>query len=385
MMKLMHLSDLHLGKNIFEESMIEDQRYILDVIIDIVIKRDIDVVMIAGDVYDKVVPSVEAVNLFSSFLTRLYKLGKKTFVIAGNHDSKDRLSFGNELFIDNGVFIEGVFNGKLRHEVLEDDYGNINIYMLPFVKPVDVRKYFPEESISTYNDAIKCIIDNTSVNLDERNIIMVHQFVTASGIDVLRSDSEVISLGGIDNVDVSNFSKFDYVAIGHVHGAQRLTRDTIRYAGSPLKYSFSEVNQKKSVPIIEFNDKNDISVELVSLKPIRDMRVIKGNISELLDKKFYMLGNRDDYINAIVTDSDYVVDAIGKLRCVYKNILRLEYSNARTIISNDKINDDSSSVKEKSPLELFKSFYKEQNNIELDSKREKLVLRIIKEVSDETN
>ena len=257
--------------------------------------------------------------------------------------------------------------------------------MLPFVKPVDVRKYFPEESISTYNDAIKCIIDNTSVNLDERNIIMVHQFVTASGVDVLRSDSEVISLGGIDNVDVSNFSKFDYVAMGHIHDAQRLTRDTVRYAGSPLKYSFSEVNQKKSVPIIEFNDKNDISIELVSLKPIRDMRVIKGNISELLDKKFYMLGNRDDYINAIVTDSDYVVDAIGKLRGVYKNILRLEYRNARTIISNDKINDDSSSVKEKSPLELFKSFYKEQNNIELDSKREKLVLRIIKEVSDETN
>ena len=384
-MKIMHLADLHLGKNILEQSMIEDQKYILKQIIDIINEKNIDVVLIAGDIYDKGVPSIEAVNLFSSFLTKLHKLNEKIFVISGNHDSKDRLSFGNELLVDNGVFIEGIFNGKLRCEVLEDDYGNLNIYMLPFVKPADVRGYYPDCEINSYDDAVRCIIDNTNIDVKERNVIIIHQFVTSSGVELERSDSEIISLGGIDNVDVSIFDKFDYVAMGHVHGAQKLIRDTVRYAGSPLKYSFSEVNQKKCVPIIEFNDKNDIKIELVELNPVRDMRVIKGPIEKLLDRDIYSLGNRDDYINAIITDYDYVVDAIGKLRKVYKNILKLEYRNSRTFINSDDNEINAGDVKDKGPLELFREFYKMQNNIDLDNNKEQVLSKIVKEVLDETN
>lgn len=365
--------------------MIEDQKYIIDKIVNIVKDRQIDIVMIAGDIYDKGIPSIDAVNLFSSFLTRLYKLGVKVLVISGNHDSKDRLAFGNELFIDNGVYIESIFNGVLRKEVFEDNNGKLNIFMLPFIKPVDVRIWYPDLSINSYNDAVKAIIDNTEINKSERNIIMVHQFVTASGVDIERSESETISLGGIDNVDVSLFDDFDYVAMGHVHGAQKLIRDTVRYAGSPLKYSFSEVNQKKSVPIIEFNSKDDIKIDLVVLEPVRDMRIIKGPILKLLSKDVYSLGNRDDYINAIITDNDYVVNAIGKLRKVYKNVLKLEYSNNRNLLDGNVVNNVSNDMKDKSPLDLFKDFYLEQNNIELDVKREKILSDVIKELVDETD
>lgn len=360
--------------------MIEDQKYIIDKIVNIVKDRQIDIVMIAGDIYDKGIPSIEAVNLFSSFLTRLYKLGVNVLVISGNHDSKDRLAFGNELFIDNGVYIESIFNGVLRKEVFEDNNGKLNIFMLPFIKPVDVRTWYPALSINSYNDAVKAIIDNTEINKSERNIIMVHQFVTASGVDIERSESETISLGGIDNVDVSLFDDFDYVAMGHVHGAQKLIRDTVRYAGSPLKYSFSEVNQKRSVPIIEFNSKDDIKIDLVVLEPVRDMRIIKGPILKLLSKDIYSLGNRDDYINAIITDDDYVVNAIGKLRKVYKNVLKLEYSNNRNLLDSNVVSKVSNNMKDKSPLDLFKDFYLEQNNIELDVKREKILMDIISSV-----
>jgi exonuclease SbcD len=247
-----------------------------------------------------------------------------------------------------------------------------------------VRRYYSNVEINSYNDAVKCIIDNTGIDINERNVIMIHQFVTASGGEVERSDSESISLGGIDNIDVSIFDKFDYVAMGHIHGAQKLIRDTVRYSGSPLKYSFSEANQKKSVSVIEFKNKDNVKIDLVELKPIRDMRVIKGPIDKLLDKNIYSLGNKDDYINAIITDDDYVVDAIGKLRKVYKNILKLEYKNNRTI-NTDCVSGNNFDVKDKSSLELFRDFYRGQNNIELDKNREKIVSKIIKEVLDETN
>ena len=382
-MRIMHLADLHLGRTILEQSLIEDQKYILDEIIELAIDKKVDLILIAGDVYDKSIPSVEAVNLFSKFLTSLYKKNIKVCVISGNHDSKDRLSFGNELFIDNGIYIEGVFNGELKYIELEDEYGKLNIYMLPFVKPVDVRKYYPDEKIDSYDDAVRCIIKNTKIDKKGRNIIMVHQFVTGSNIDIERSDSETISLGGIDNVDINNFIDFDYVAMGHIHGPQRLLRDTARYAGSPLKYSFSEVNQKKSIPIINFRGKDDIEFELVSLLPLRDMRIIKGPIDKLLDKDVYKDTNLDDYICAVITDNDYVVDAIGKLRDVYKNILKVSYDNDRTNIDNDI--DIQNINKDLSPIELFSDFYKMQNNIDIDKKRERIVNDIIKEVMDEAD
>ncbi len=381
-MKVIHLADLHLGKCVLEQSMIEDQKYILNEIVGLVEEKNIDLVLIAGDVYDKGIPSVEAVLLFNDFLTRLYRMKVKVFIISGNHDSKDRLSFGNELFVDNGIYIEGVFQGNLRKVTLEDQYGKIHIYMLPFVKPADVRGYYPDEMIDSYHKAIEVIMNHTKVNNCERNILMIHQFVTANGVDLERSDSETISLGGIDQVDVHLFDNFDYVAMGHVHGAQKLLRDTVRYAGSPLKYSFSEVYQKKSVPIIEFGSKGEIDLELIDLKPIRDMRVIQGKLEQLLKPEIYVLGNVNDYINVILTDEDYIMDAIGKLRKVYKNVLKLEYKNKRSegiFISSNIV---SKKCQEKSELELFMEFYKNQNNIDLDRERKKIVQDIIQSFND---
>ena len=381
-MKVMHLSDLHLGKIVLEQSMIEDQRYILKQIINISKEKTVDIVLISGDIYDKVVPNVEAVRLFSDFLTRLYQLKVKVFVISGNHDSKDRLSFGNELFVDNGVYIEGIFSGNLRCVTLEDEYGELHIYMLPFVKPIDVKKYFPECKIESYQDAVRVILECSSIDKKSRNIIMIHQFVTAGGVDLVRSDSETISLGGIDNIDVSLFDDFDYVAMGHVHGAQKLLRETVRYAGSPLKYSFSEVHQRKSISIIEFQEKGNVQVELVELAPIRDMRVIKGPIEKLLDKEIINQGNVDDYISAIITDSDYVMDAIGKLRSVYKNVLKLEYQNERTMNVSSGKNCASGDVSKKSVLDLFSEFYENQNHIKLDYERRKILMDIIYELKE---
>ena len=376
-MRLMHLSDLHLGKNILEHSLIEDQRFILEQILDIVKNKKVDLVLIVGDVYDKGIPNVEAVRLFSEFLSNLYRFGVKVCIISGNHDSKDRLSFGNELFVDNGVYIEGVFDGNLRCVELDDEYGKILIYMLPFIRPADVRGFYSTDVISSYDDAVRCVIENTDIDSSKRNVIMVHQFVTAKGVDIDRSDSENLSLGGIDNVDISIFDCFDYVAMGHIHRAQKLVKDTARYSGSPLKYSFSEVNHNKSVPIIELKDKGNIDIELVPLSPLRDMRIIQGKLENLLDEEVISVGNRNDYINVVLTDDDYVLDAIGKLRRIYPNILKLEYRNRRSIVANEtmKVND----VSNKSVLDLFKDFYKKQNYIDLDDERLKIVNRIIKD------
>ena len=382
-MKLMHLSDLHLGKLVLEQSMIDDQKYILNQIIDIVKKEKVDIVLIAGDVYDKSIPTIEAVNLFSNFLTKLYKLKVLIFVISGNHDSKDRLSFGNELFVDNGIYIEGIFNGNLRCETINDKDGKLNIYMLPFIKPVEIKRFYPDEIIDTYEDAIKCILKHSSINKNERNIIMVHQFVTSLGEDVIRSDSESISLGGIDNIDVNLFKDFDYVAMGHIHGPQKVGRETVRYSGSPLKYSFSEVNQKKSVCIIEFNSKGDINISKIPLIPIRDMRVIKGPFDKLISKEIVNLENKNDYLDVILTDDDYIINAIGKLRKFYPNILKLEYENK---ISSNEVSDNIDIDKNNmSPIDLFSEFYKMQNGIELSVKKKKIIEEVIKEVNDEAN
>ena len=382
-MKLMHLSDLHLGKLVLEQSMIDDQKYILNQIIDIVKKEKVDIVLIAGDVYDKSIPTIEAVNLFSNFLTKLYKLKVLVFVISGNHDSKDRLSFGNELFVDNGIYIEGIFNGNLRCETINDKYGKLNIYMLPFIKPVEIKRFYRDEIIDTYEDAIKCILKHSSINKSERNIIMVHQFVTSLGEAVIRSDSESISLGGIDNIDVTLFKDFDYVAMGHIHGPQKVGRETARYSGSPLKYSFSEVNQKKSVCIIEFNSKEDINISKIPLIPIRDMRVIKGPFDKLISKEIVNLENKNDYLDVILTDDDYIINAIGKLRKFYPNILKLEYENR--ISSNDVSDNIDIDKSNMSPIDLFSEFYKMQNGIELPAKKKKIIEEVIKEVSDEAN
>ena len=385
-MKILHLADLHLGKILQEQSLIEDQEYMLKEIIEIIKNENIETVLISGDVYDRSVPPAEAVNLLDNFLKILIKeLKIKVFIISGNHDSKDRLGFGSKIFEDEGLYIESKYSGNLRKVELEDNYGKINIYMLPFVKPIEVKDFFEDDLENNYNTAIHKIIEKEKINKDERNIIMVHQFVTAGTIEPERTESEILSLGGIENVDVSNFDEFDYVAIGHVHRPQQIGRKEARYAGTMLKYSFSEINHNKSVPIIDFKEKGNVEINLKELVPIRDMREIKGPIEELLKKENYELGNVNDYIKAVITNEETVYDAIGQIRRVYPNTLKLEIRNSKTINGGQEQDLNLQKVKRKSELELFEDFYKSQNNVDLDEKQKEIIKDIISEVKDETN
>ena len=385
-MKILHLADLHLGKILQEQSLIEDQEYMLKEIIKIIKNEDIGAVLISGDVYDRSVPPAEAVNLLDNFLKILIKeLKIKVFIISGNHDSKDRLGFGSKIFEDEGLYIESKYNGNLRKIEIEDEYGKLNIYMLPFIKPVEVKQYFEDDLENNYNTAINIIIKKEKINKEERNIILVHQFVTAGTVEPGRSESEVLTLGGIENVDVSNFDDFDYVAIGHVHRPQKIGRDTARYAGTMLKYSFSEINHNKTVPIIDIKEKSNIEINLKELAPIRDMREIKGPIEELLKKENYEKGNINDYIKAIITNEETVYDAIGQIRRIYPNTLKLEIRNSKTINSVEEQNLNLEKVKKKSELELFSDFYKSQNNVDLDENQKEIIKDIISEVKHETN
>lgn len=385
-MKILHLADLHLGKILQEQSLIEDQEYMLKEIINIIKVEKVQVLLISGDVYDRSVPPTEAVNLLDDFLKTLIKeLKIKVFIISGNHDSKDRLGFGNKIFEDEGLYIESKYNGRLKKVRLEDEYGPLNIYMLPFIKPVEVKKFFEDDLENNYDLAINKIIEKEEIDKSERNIIMVHQFVTAGNVKPERTESEVLSLGGIENVDVSNFKSFDYVAIGHVHRPQKIGRDTARYAGTILKYSFSEINHNKSIPIIDIKEKGNITINLLPLKPLRDMREIKGPIEELIKEENYKEGNLEDYIKAIITNEEPVYDAIGKIKKIYPNTLKLEIQNSKTINSNTEQNINLEEVKKKSELELFLDFYKLQNNLDLNEKQKEIVKNIISEVKHETN
>ena len=385
-MKFLHLADLHLGKILQEQSLLEDQEYMLNEIINIIKEENIQAVLISGDVYDRSVPPADAVNLLDDFLKKLIKeLKIKVFIISGNHDSKDRLGFGSKIFEDDGLYIESRYNGTLRKVELEDEFGKLNIYMLPFIKPIEVRQFFEEELENNYNSAINKIISKEKINTDERNIIMVHQFVTAGTNEPERTESEVLTLGGIENVDVSNFDNFDYVAIGHVHRPQRIGRDTARYAGTMLKYSFSEIRDSKSVPIIDMQEKGNIDIKLIPLKPLRDMREIQGQIEELVKKENYEIGNTDDYIKAVIANEEPVFDAIGQIRRIYPNTLKLEIRNSKTVNRMQEQESNLENLKKKSELELFNDFYKFQNNVDLDENQKKIVEDVIAEVKNETD
>lgn len=373
-MKLFHLSDLHLGKRVNGFSMIEDQKYILDQILKRIEEEQPDGVLIAGDVYDKPVPSIEAVELLDEFLTRLMELHVATFMISGNHDSSERLGFAAKLIRPTNIRISQAYHGSDAPEKLWDDYGPVNIYMLPFVKPLHVRMAYPESEITTYTDAVKEAVSHMEIDPSKRNIIIAHQFVTGA----MRTDSEEISLGGSDNVDVRVFEPFDYVALGHLHRAQRLTRDTVRYSGTPLKYSFSECNDKKSITVVEMKEKGNISLRFLPLVPLHDMREIKGTYEEVVSKKFYEGTATDDYIHITLTDEDDVLDATEKLRVIYPNLMKLDYDNTRTRNSGTvTFTDDMDS---KSPLELFEDFFEQQNNMELNGQQKEYISGLIEEI-----
>ncbi|MCI8284793.1 MAG: exonuclease SbcCD subunit D [Firmicutes bacterium] len=373
-MKFIHLSDLHLGKRVHDFSMLEDQEYILTKIINIIDDEKPDCVLIAGDVYDKAVPSAEAVRLFDDFLYRLSKHELHVFVISGNHDSPDRLAFGGRLMDRSGIHMSPVYNGQAEPFSIQDSYGLVYIYMLPFIKPVHARAIFDDETIESYTDAMDAAVKHMNINTKHRNILITHQFVTGA----LRSDSEEISVGGSDNVDSWVFNDFDYVALGHIHRAQTAGSENIRYCGTPLKYSFSEAAHEKSVTVAEIGEKGQLEVKMAPLTPKQDMREIKGTYEEITFKRNYENTDTKDYIHITLTDDIDIPDAVSRLRIIYPNLMKLDYDNERTRAGFSC--DTVGSAERKSPLELFTEFYEYQNNIPMSEQQREFSMELIEKI-----
>ncbi len=330
-MKFLHLGDLHLGKTLGDFDLNSDQKYILDQIMDIIGKESVDAVLIAGDVYDKAIPSEAATNLLDYFLSNLAQMGVCTYLISGNHDSDERLNYGSSLFSSNKIFISSKFDGTLHKYTLSDEKERVNVFLLPFVKASQVKHFYPDAQIESYDDAVRTIIDNADIDDNECNILVAHQFVAGKGEDPALGGSEsagTITVGLVEKIGYDCFDRFDYVALGHIHSPQRVGRDEIRYSGSPLKYSLSEVNNDKSVPVITVSDKNDVKIELVPLKPMRDMRHIRGELKELLDKS--NVKKPEDFIYATLTDEEVINDAMGLFQQVYPNTVKIDYDNSHT-------------------------------------------------------
>lgn len=376
-MRLMHLSDLHLGKRINEFSMLEDQRYILKQILNLADTERAEGVIIAGDIYDKTVPSAEAVQTFDRFLTGLADRGKKVFVVSGNHDSAERIAFGAQLMRGRNVYISPVYGGETVPVTLTDSYGELYIYLLPFVKPATVRHVLGSEPDTelpeTYQESVKLAVDRMQVDTGKRNILVAHQFVTGAG----RCESEEIAVGGLDNVDAEIFEKFDYVALGHIHSPQWVMRETVRYCGTPLKYSFSESEQEKSVTMLDVGEKGRTEISTLPLKPLRDMRKIRGTYLEVTSRSFYQGTNREDYVQVTLTDEEDIPDGLQKLRIIYPNLMRLVYDNHRT--RQNQMLETVPEVERKSELELFEEFYELQNNQPMSTEQTEYVKGMIEE------
>ncbi len=373
-MRFIHLSDLHIGKRVNEFSMLEEQEYILGKILNIIDDENVDCVIIAGDVYDKSVPSAEAVQVFDKFLYNISKRDIKVFVISGNHDSAERIAFGSNIMDKSGVYMSPVYDGNIKSVKLQDKYGNINVFMIPFIKPAHVRRYFENKNIETYTDMMRAVIGTIDTDFKERNIIITHQFVTGA----TRCESEEISVGGSDNIDADVFENFDYVALGHIHGPQYISRETIRYCGTPLKYSFSEIRHNKSVTVVDMNEKGNISIKKVPLTPKRDMREIRGNFEDITRKEYYEKINRNDYMHIILTDENDVNDAIGKLRVIYPNIMKLDYDNKRT--RSEFTLEALEDVKDRNPVDLFSEFYESQNGQTMSDEQREFILKLTEEI-----
>ena len=385
-MRLIHLGDLHLGKSLGDFDLIEDQRYILDRILEIVDKNNIDGVLIAGDVYDRAIPSEAATNLLDYFLKSLAERNVKTFMISGNHDSDDRLNYGSSLFAANQIYISAQFKGSLYKQTVNDEFGEVNIYLLPFVKASQVRHFYPEEKIENYDAAVRTILKHTDIDYEKRNVIVAHQFIAGKGTDPELGGSEgagTLSVGLVEKISYDCFDGFDYAALGHIHSPQSVGREEVRYSGSPLKYSLSEVNNDKSVPMITLGDKGDVEIELLKLRPLRDMRHIKGPIEKLLDKS--NISRPEDFIYATLTNEEIINDAMGIMQQVYPNTVRIVYDNSRTR-ELDRI-DITAITQHKSFDELISDFYRKMYSCEISEEELQVMMETAKEagVIDETD
>ena len=378
-MKLIHLSDLHIGKRVNEVSMIDDQEYILLQILQIIDEEHPAAVLISGDVYDKTVPSAEAVTLFDDFLCRLAKRKLQVLIISGNHDSPERLAFGKRLMESSGIHISSVYNGKMDSVTLSDEQGDVSFWLLPFIKPLHVKRFYPDESIESYTDACRVAIEQMDIDFSGRNVLLTHQFVTGS----TTCESEEISVGGSDNVDAAVFERFDYVALGHIHGPQTIGSNRIRYCGTPLKYSFSEEKHLKSVTVVELGAKGELQLQLRPLQPKHDLRSIRGSFAELSSKSFCEKEVCDDYLHIILTDEEDVMEAVGRLRAIYPNMMKLTYDNTRT--RSTQIVSDAEDVQRKSPLELFEELYSSQNNQPMSEEQRRFTQELIERIREENS
>ena len=377
-MKLIHLSDLHLGKRLNEISLLDDQEYILRQILGIIRQEQPDGVLLCGDIYDKSVPSAEAVTLFDDFLSRLAQLKVPVFAISGNHDSPERIAFGGRLMAGAGIHMSPVYNGQLSPLVLSDQQGDVYFWLLPFIKPANVKRFYPDEGIESYTDACRVAIEKAGIDPTLRNVLLTHQFVT--GADTC--DSEELRVGGSDNVDASVFDRFDYVALGHIHGPQNIGSNRIRYCGTPLKYSFSEEHHRKSVTVVELGAKGQLKITLLPLIPKHDMRTLRGSFQEITDKSFYTGTATEDYLRIILTDEADIHEAMGKLRVIYPNIMELKYDNTRT--RANRIIDGAENVEKKSPLQLFEELFEMQNNQPMSDEQRNFVTQLIEAIGEDT-
>jgi exonuclease SbcD len=376
-MRILHLSDLHIGKRLKEYSMLEDQKYILSQILEICDNEKIECVVIAGDVYDKTVPPAEAVLVFDNFIYSVTERKIPVVMISGNHDSAERIAFGGRIMSAGGVYISPVYSGKIEPVVLEDEYGEVNFYLLPFVRPTTVRQYHSDRKIESFTDAMEAVVDNIEIDSTKRNIMVTHQFVTGSQL----SQSEEFFIGGTENIDGGIFEKFDYVALGHIHRPQFAGSKKIRYCGSQLKYHFDEVNQEKTYTIADIDEKGNVEITEIPVEPIRQVKAYKGSYEKLTDKSFYSNINTEDYIYITLTDEEDIPDAMNKLRVIYPNLMKLDYDNTRTRSVGHV--EAETRIQTLSPLELFSQFYETQNGQPLSAEQEQIAQQLISQIWEE--
>ena len=377
-MKFIHLADLHLGKSLGAFDLIDDQRYIVKQILELAKEEAVDAVLIAGDVYDKTIPSEAAVNLLDDFLHSLSALRIKTFMISGNHDSDDRLNFGSRLFESNDLYIASRYKGSLYKKTLTDAHGEVNIYLLPFVKASYVRHYHPEAEIASYEDAVKTVLAQADIDPDKRNILVAHQFVAGKSVDPELGGSEgpaTQNVGLVEKIGYACFDAFDYVALGHIHAPQKIGRTEVRYAGSPLKYSLRESESKKSIPLVSFDEKGNISIDFKELKPLRDLRHLKGSLKEILDPAH--VTSPEDFIYVTLTDDTLISNVMGILQQTYPNTLKVDYDNMH---SKELAYVDISKIAgQKSYDELIGEFYEKMYGTPISEEEMAIMLSVGRE------
>lgn len=378
-MRFLHLGDLHIGKSLRDFDLLEDQEYILNEIINIAKERKVDGILIAGDIYDKSIPSEGAVACFDRFVNNMAINKIKAFIIAGNHDSDERLNFGSSLFESNGIFISAKYNGKLYKRTFEDEHGKLNIFLMPYVKHSMVRHQHEDADIKNYDDAVRTVIAHADIDDSERNIIVAHQYVSGKSKDPDVSGSEgltVKNVGTIDKVGVDCFDKFDYVALGHIHSPQGLDRETVRYAGSPLVYSLSEIGKEKTIPLITVNEKGNVEVELIPLKPLKAVRQIKGLEKDLLHN--HIDPNPNDYLYVTLTDEEMTANIADKVRVIYPFYVKIDYDN--TFTKQSKEEETIEEVEDMTFEEMISSFYNQIYKTEITEEEMALMREVGKEV-----